>query len=900
MSFPFQMNRSTWLAGLLLAAPILLHAQIEQGGTPHSLGRALSAPAGVRLPVVDVEALTLQDAVNDHDKSIPWRFGKNHAVSLDLDNSGTWTTLEDGTRLWRLGLECPNAFSVNFEFHDFHPAPGGQIFVLDEFGGYIGAFTQANDPTLSGVLGVQALKGQRIVVEYSVPANGPRGDLRIGQVTHGYRDIFSHARALGESGSCNNNTICPEGDPWRDQIRSVAMIVVSGSGICTGTLINNCANNGTPYFLTANHCLGGNVGTWVFRFNWDSPTCASNTNGPTNQTISGATLLVNSAASDVALLQLNSTPPGSYNVFYAGWDRSTDVSSAAVGIHHPSGDVKKISFENNALSSANYLGNAGSGTSHWRVAAWDDGTTEGGSSGSALFNMQGRIIGQLHGGYASCSSLTADYYGRFDMSYPSLQTWLGSCGNTLNGYDPNAPTVTLDAQATAIQGASGNVCATSITPTVTVRNAGTNTLTSFTIAWSIAGGPSGNTPWSGSLASGASTNVALGTITLPDGLLTLTATVNAPNGGTDLVPANNTASSTLSHGSNAVSLALVLDRYGDETTWLIRSGAITVASGGPYTQQASNGAYPQTPIALCLPDGCYELVLNDSYGDGICCTYGNGSFTLTGEGGTLASGSSFTSSIVNSFCVTAAAQSLLNAKVFLDGAYGSGPQMTDALRSAALIPQTEPYTALGFVHVAGGGGETVNPTVLNVTGSNAIVDWVFLELRSAAPAYTVVATRSALVQRDGDIVEVDGTSPVSFSTVAGNYHVVVKHRNHLGVMSASAIALGTTAGSINFTSTATATYGTDAQRTVASVRTLWTGDCGGNGTVQYTGTGNDRDPILTRVGATVPTATLAGYWGEDTNMDGSVMYTGSGNDRDLILQTIGGTVPTNTRVRQLP
>ncbi|HPF91597.1 MAG TPA: serine protease, partial [Flavobacteriales bacterium] len=359
----------------------------------------------MRLPNVDLAQLAVEDAANDQDKSIPWRFGKNHTVSLDLDNSGSWTTLEDGTRLWRLGLECPGALSINFEFNDFRPAPAGRVFVLDQWGGHIGAFTTANDPLGNQVLGVQAVKGSKITIEYSVPANGPRGDLRIGQVTHGYRDLFRYARALGESGSCNNNVICPEGDPWRDQVRSVAMITVGGSGICTGTLINNCAQNGTPYFLTANHCLGGGVSTWVFRFNWDSPTCTPTTNGPTNQTVSGATLLTSSAATDVALLQLNSTPPAAYNVYYSGWDRSGTTPTAQTCIHHPAGDIKKISFDNNAAGQATY-----GGASCWRILNWEDGTTEPGSSGSGLWDQNGRLIGQLYGGQASCSNNVNDYF----------------------------------------------------------------------------------------------------------------------------------------------------------------------------------------------------------------------------------------------------------------------------------------------------------------------------------------------------------------------------------------------------------------------------------------------------------------------------------------------------------
>lgn len=875
--------------------PFNLAAQVEQGGVPASIGRSLSQPVGVRLPDVDVAALAAQDVINDQDKSIPWRFGKNHAVNLDLNNAGSWTILDDGSRLWRLGLECPGALSVNFEFSDFRPSPGARVFVLDQWGGHIGAFTAANDPTGAHVLGIQAVKGARITVEYHVPATVPIGNLRIGQVTHGYRDVFRYARELGDSGSCNNNVICPEGDPWRDQIRAVAMITVSGSGICSGTLLNNCAQNGTPYFLTANHCLPTNlnVSTWVFRFNWNSPTCTPTTNGPTNQTVSGASLLARSAGSDVALLQLNSTPPSNYNVYYSGWDKSGTTPTSQTCIHHPQGDIKKISFDNNSATQATY-----GGASCWRIGTWEDGTTEPGSSGSGLWDQNKRLIGQLYGGDATCSNNVNDNFGRFDVSFPLLQSWLGTCGNTLNGYDPNAPTLPLDAQAVSINGANGNNCTGSITPTVTIRNAGTTTLTSLQIGWALSSGASGNVPWSGSLASGASTNVALGSITLPAGLLTLTATVSAPNGGADQSAANNTASASLSYGPNSITVNITTDRYGDETTWFIRSGSTMLVSGGPYALQASNGAYPQAAVNVCLPDGCYELVVNDSYPDGMCCSFGNGSFAVRNAQGTaLVSGGTFTSSSVNAFCLQSAA--LLSAQVFLEGPYGTGPSMSDALRAAGSVPTTEPYTALGFVQAGGGGGETTTAAVLAATGTNAIVDWVFLELRSPAPAYTRVATRCALLQRDGDIVDTDGSSAVRFN-VSGPYHVVVRHRNHLGIMSSGTVQFSSTLATADFRTASTATYGTEARRTIGTAQVMWAGDCTSNGEVLYSGSGNDRDPVLSRIGGAVPTNSVSGYYREDVNMNGSVLYTGSGNDRDIILQNIGGVVPTNNRLQQVP
>jgi hypothetical protein len=131
---------------------------------------------------------------------------------------------------------------------------------------------------------------------------------------------------------------------------------------------------------------------------------------------------------------LTSTPPASYNVFYTGWDRSTSpATTGVVGIHHPAGDVKKISFENQAVTSQTW-GSA----QCWKVADWDDGTTEGGSSGSGLWNMNGLLIGQLFGGYAACGNNLEDNYGKFAVSYTGLQQWLGSCGTTLQGY-PSAP-----------------------------------------------------------------------------------------------------------------------------------------------------------------------------------------------------------------------------------------------------------------------------------------------------------------------------------------------------------------------------------------------------------------------------------------------------------------------------
>ena len=225
--------------------------------------------------------------------------------------------------------------------------------------------------------------------------------------------------------------------------------------------------------------------------------------------------------------------------------------------------------------------------------------------------------------------------------------------------------------------------------------------------------------------------------------------------------------------------------------------------------------------------------------------------------------------------------------------------MADGLRSGGHIPSSEPYTALGLVHV-GGGGETVDPSVLAVTGSNAIVDWVFLDLRDKNDNTVVLATRSALVQRDGDIVDTDGTSSVAFDAPADDYYVSVQHRNHLSVISAAVISLSSTATDVNFTDGTTTTFGTGAQYIDGGVRMLWSGDVTDDGVVKYVGLDNDRDPILVDIGGSVPTATITGYVLSDVNMDGTVKYVGLDNDRDPILVNIGGSVPTAVLNEQMP
>ena len=261
-----------------------------------------------------------------------------------------------------------------------------------------------------------------------------------------------------------------------------------------------------------------------------------------------------------------------------------------------------------------------------------------------------------------------------------------------------------------------------------------------------------------------------------------------------------------------------------------------------------------------------------------------------------------TSMTLNGYDPSASAPSIkVRLTAFLEGPFNVANVNMDAgLRSAGLVPLTEPYTSLGYPHI-GGGGESTTQTVLNVSNTSAVVDWVVIELRNKLNSAQVLATRSALVLRNGNVVAMDGVSDPAFSMPADNYFIALRHRNHLGVMTNAAISLNTNASLLDLSNGTVPLFGgTNATKPLGGRAVLWAGDASGNGVLQYTGTNNDRDLILVRVGGAVATATYNGYSRTDLNMDGIVKYTGTGNDRDMILVNIGGTVATATRTASLP
>ncbi len=686
------------LAFALALASAASKAQVNIGGEPAEWGTPQLQRQGlpeVGLSIPAPEDLGMGPASGD------FRYGVQRTLAVDVTTVGQWDVLPDGSHLCRVVLRSPGALMLSVQFDRWELDEDAVVYLYNETRThFIGGFDDGNRG-LDGTMATAVLPGEAVVIEYRTPFRSRGTDqLRVSSVTHGFLDLFQFTSADEErdydpgyqSSPCQININCPEGATWQQQKRSVAMFLRPDGNGCTGNLVNNTQTPGRPFFHMANHCYTATANQWVFYFNYESPTCVGST-GPTTATMTGATLRANYYYTDMCLVELNSTPPANYNVYYAGWDRSGAVPQNSAMIEHPLYDVKKIAINNNPSTS--FIDAIG--IPCWR-GTWELGLAQSVASGAPLFDQNKRMVGHMYDGAQVCSTATSipSDFAKFSAGWDGtaastrMRDWLNPANNvmTMDGYDPNA--------------------------------------------------------------------------------------------------------------SATVSLRL---------------------------------------------------------------------------------------------------------KAYLEGPYNTGTsQMNATLRSSDLLPNTEPYTGLGYTHAGGGGGETTNGTVLGVTGSNAVVDWVVVELRNSANSAQVLATRSAVIQADGDVVAAnDGTSALSFSASSGSYFIALRHRNHLGIMTAAAVALSSTTTALDLSNGSVPLYGgANATKVVGTRNAMFAGDVTRSSSLQYVGSGNDRDPILVRVGGVLPTASTAGYHLEDVNLDGVVLYTGSNNDRDPILVNIGGTVPTASRNAQLP
>jgi len=617
----------------------------------------------------DISALEAEDALTDDQGTAPWRFGHNNFTNLNTTNAGSWFDLPNGGRLWILQVKCEQALTVNLTFENTNIPTGNQLFVYNPTKDFIlGAFTQ--DHIYDGQLGTELIPGEDAIIEYYVAPKNNYGHVQLATVTHGYRTANEFIeKAFGSSGSCNMNVNCPDGLPWTPQRNSAVMLVSGSSGFCSGALINNTQNDGKPYVLTANHCFS-NPATWVFRFNWQAIDCPNPSTSPTFQSLSGAVLRSRRTPSDFCLVEItgglvNGTVPLDYNPYFSGWDNSGTIPTATVSIHHPSGDIKKIAFDDAAASISQGMGSS-EANSTWTVE-WDrNTTTEGGSSGSPLFDQNHRIIGQLWGGGASCQNLTApDYYGRVSNSWVpagsnstnQLKFWLdpsNSGAAFIDGFDPNNTTVVaLDAALSAAQLNAQALCGANYLPTVALMNVGSTVLTSAQINYQLDNGTVQQYNWTGSLNQWQTQTISLPVVQFTAGNHTFSATVSNPNQALDENATNNQSVANIvvtavPETIDFLKLTLTTDNYADETYFELRNaaGAIIWSEGNenvagnfgtagfpapvdPTTPLQNNTTY-NYDIPLTVFE-CYSFVIYDFYGDGLgAAQWGgtDGTFTL--------------------------------------------------------------------------------------------------------------------------------------------------------------------------------------------------------------------------------------------------------------------------------
>lgn len=437
---------------LLFICSVLLQTavgQISYGGKPLPLHAGMGARSigqhtdiFVEMPAIDGQAelrRSLQNQTNFKSLEFAYKF---HPF-LRPDNSGV-TFITGNMRVWRVGIRSNGAFSLNILFSKFRLPPEAKLFVYNsDQSEILGSYTEKNNTELN-MLPIQPITGDALIVEYQEPLEpGFKGEIEIGEVNHDFVGILRALEPRDPEQDCHPNLICYPEDIQPGS--GVVGLIINGTFYCTGVLVNNTAEDGTPYLLTATHCLNNNYsfgssnpslwqkygqrGSWhydkvagsiVAFFNYQSPLCDMDIRGPIQMTMASADSVLISENHDISLLKLKLQPeesaiPAEYQPYYLGWNANNPARETPFhGLHHPNGGIKKVAIEDDPLTIGSFdLPNYDqeAPNAHWVVRAWDTGATEGGSSGSPLLDREKRVVGTLTGGSSYCSSPKGpDYY----------------------------------------------------------------------------------------------------------------------------------------------------------------------------------------------------------------------------------------------------------------------------------------------------------------------------------------------------------------------------------------------------------------------------------------------------------------------------------------------------------
>lgn len=492
---------------------------------------AASTPTELSLDVPDLAALRAEDRANSVVPGTPWRYGATLAQNVSTADVGEWTALPDGSSQWHLHIDGAGAKHLKLLLSDV-VLPSGSQLTLDS-GRDVIQYTAR-----SGFLGTRPVLGDALDITLTTPP-GVDASFHLDSIIYGYR-TFGPQRSdiVGSSGTCNVNAACDAADDYRTETESAVLLDIGGS-VCSGTLMNNTAQDQAPLILTANHCYEGqDVRQWSAWFNYESEGCDNPQGEPPADILYGASALAASRTSDMAIILMDDDVPDEFGAFYAGWDATGRTPNFSVAIHHPAGDIKKFSYDADPPQTDG---------SYWYIGAWDLGTTEGGSSGSGLYDENGRVIGHLFGGAASCfNTAGGDTYGAVSRGWDGDGTEssrlsdhldpLGIEPGTWDGFGQGG--IPIDAGVYMVSPTDGGTsCGQSIVLTVTNNGADRLTRVDFEID---ADGVVFEETWRGGLDFNESEDVTFD-VELADGSQDITVTILQANREDDPVQGNNTA-----------------------------------------------------------------------------------------------------------------------------------------------------------------------------------------------------------------------------------------------------------------------------------------------------------------------------------------------------------------------
>ncbi|MBP6183861.1 MAG: carboxypeptidase regulatory-like domain-containing protein [Saprospiraceae bacterium] len=377
--------------------------------------------------VPDVSKALLED---ERSGLVP-RFAIPLAEAVHSETDGQWFTNPSGGFTWQITIHSPGAHGLIATSSHLPLPQGSWLEVRNDRGQLVeGYHHQARERSAARTVG--PIRGDRLTITYFTPTQPINFSFE--HLYYAFTpdvDPFSPEEVnnlgFGASQPCQVNVEClqhPQIQRSKDSAVRILMVFQEGASWCSGALINNERGDKTPYILSAFHCQYGytpQMHFWGYYFNYASPTCTQPISEPKILKTTGSELKAKWQNSDFLLLEITGAIPTSINLTYAGWNRSDNyLPFPTVFIHHPSADIKKVSIDSQAIAvwitQVNWSnGIVTPGNHHYRVYL-DLGSSEPGSSGGPLFDINGHIIGQLHGGSATCES-NALWFGRLNKSW---------------------------------------------------------------------------------------------------------------------------------------------------------------------------------------------------------------------------------------------------------------------------------------------------------------------------------------------------------------------------------------------------------------------------------------------------------------------------------------------------